>query len=67
MLSLSCQFPPTIAHWLLFATERAGTPTISQGQGDKQDAELGTLPARVTFQLGTTAGRIFAKRSVLID
>ena len=26
-----------------------------------------TLPTRVTFQPGTAAGRIFAKRSVLMD
>ena len=59
---------PTIGHWLASATERAGTCTIFPGQGDKEDtAEIVTLPTRVTFQPGTTAGRIFAKRLVLMD
>ena len=60
--------PPTISHWLTSATERAGTCTISPGQGDKEDtAEIVMLPTCVTFQPSTTAGRIFVKRSVLMD
>ena len=57
--------PPTISHWLVSATERAGTRTISPGQGDKEDtAEFVTLPTHVTVQPGTTAGRFFAKCSI---
>ena len=38
------------------------------GAGDKEDTVgIVTLPTCVTFQPGTTAGRIFAKRSVLMD
>ena len=60
--------PPAIARWLVSATECAGTRTISPGHGDKEDtAEIVTLPIRVTFQPGTTAGGIFAKRSVFMD
>ena len=60
--------PPTISHWLASATERAGTCTISPVWGDKEDtAEIATLPTCVTFQPGTTAGRIFTKRPVLMD
>ena len=60
--------PPTISHWLVSATERAATRTISPGWGAKEDTtEIVTLPTHVTFQPGTTAGRIFAKRLVLMD
>ena len=60
--------PPTIAHRLSSATERVGTRTSSLGLGDKEDtSEIVTLPARVTFQPGTTARCIFVKHSVLMD
>ena len=60
--------PPSIAHRLASATERTGTRAVPPGQGDKEDtAEIVTLPTRVTFQPGTTVGRIFAKRPVLMD
>ena len=59
---------PTIDHWLVSAKECVGARTISPSQGDKEDtAEIFTLPTRVTFQPGTTAGRIVANCSVLID
>ena len=59
---------PTISHWLASATERAVTRTISPGQGNRVDtAEMVTRRTGVTFQLPTTAGCIFAKRSVLTD
>ena len=60
--------PPTISHWLASAMQRTGTRTISPGRGGKEDtAEIVTLSTRVAFQPDTTAGRIFAKRSVLMD
>ena len=37
-------------------------------QGDKEDtAEIVTLPTVVTFQPGTTVGRLFARRLVVTD
>ena len=55
--------PPVVSRWLSAAAERAGTRTISPAQGDKEDtAEIVTLPTVVTFQPGTTEGRIFARR-----
>ena len=58
--------PPVVSRWLSAAAGRAGTRTISPAQGDKEDtAEIVTLPTMVTFQPGTTVGRIFARRSVV--
>ena len=58
-------------HQSLLARVRHGARRYAHhlpGQGDKEDtAEVVTLPTRVTFQPGTTAGRIFAQRSVLMD
>ena len=60
--------PPVVSQWLAAAAERAGTRTISPAQRDKEDtAEIVTLPGVVTFQPGTAVGRIFARRSVVID
>ena len=60
--------PPVVSRWLSAAAERAGTRTISPAQGDKEDTtEIVTLPTVVTFQAGTTVGRIFAGRSVVTD
>ena len=59
---------PTVRHWLAYAMEPADTRSISLGEGDKEyTREIFTLPTRVTFQPGTTAGRIFAKPSILMD
>ena len=67
--SSTCQpFAPVVSRWLSAAAERGGTRTISPAQGDKEDtAEIVTLPTVVTFQPGTTVGRIFLRRSVVTD
>ena len=60
--------PPVVSRRLSAAVGRPGTRTISPAQGDKEDtAEIVTLPTVVTFQPGTTVGRIFAKRSVVTE
>ena len=60
--------PPTIDHWLASAKECVGARTISPSQGHKEvTAEIFTLPTRVTFQPGTTAGRVVANCTVLMD
>ena len=65
-LSISCQFPPPLLSGS--RPPRSSISPISPGQGDKEDtAESFTFRARVTFQPCSTAGRIFAKRLVLMD